>query len=113
MGSKLNILQEAQNSASEAIQHLSNELRVETTVVKSEMSAVESRVQNTKKLSTLQDSCIRILEKEARRKNIAIYGLQKSRANIYFKEKSEHYFTKIVPQSKIWPQNLQDVFRLP
>ena len=101
-GSKLNILQEDQNSASGAIQHLSNELRVETTLVKSEMSAVESRVQNTKKLNTLQDSSIRILEKEARRKNLAIYGLQKSRANISFKEQSEHYLTKIVPQSKIY-----------
>ena len=71
------------------------------TVIKSEISAVKTRVQNTEKLSTLQDSRIRILEKEARRKNLVIYGLQESKADISFKEELAHYLARRVPQSNI------------
>ena len=83
------------------------------TVIKSEISSVKTRVQNTEKLSTLQDSRIRILEKEARRKNLVIYGLQESKADISFKEELAHYLARKVPQSNIRPHDLQDVFRLP
>ncbi|KAK2718912.1 hypothetical protein QYM36_006056, partial [Artemia franciscana] len=64
MDLKLNSLQEAQNSASGVMQHLSAYI----------MSAVKTIVQNTEKLNALQDFRIRIVEKEARRKNLVILG---------------------------------------
>ncbi|KAK2727138.1 hypothetical protein QYM36_007834 [Artemia franciscana] len=111
---ELNSLKEAQNSASRAIQHLSNELRAEMTEIKSKISAIKSKKKkNTEKLNTLQDFCIPILEKEARRKNLVIYGLQESKANISFEEELAHYLARMVPQSSIQAHDLQDVFKLP
>jgi hypothetical protein len=71
------------------------------TVIKSEISSVKTRVQNTEKLSTLQDSRIRIQEREAWRKKLVIYGLQEIKADISFKKELAHYLARRVPQINI------------